>query len=279
MKDFVFKGKTYSIPETLEELDREQYIELLKLSAAMMQGYIRPDTFRVKWISRLLGLKADYTIYRPEIVAEVDAQLEKLDGFFIYKDIDGGGRSVTPRLTTGKQMLREYAGWIGPGDMLDGMTFGDFTDCLIILSMIKRSADEDGTEKELSELYEELTRKMYRPVVNIPKGKPVPVPPALLVLHAFNLFSAVWMQIVNEPVNINGEDVSFSILFNSAGDAQGRHGTNDRTGWKGITFEVAASGVFGAMDSVNNTPFWDVLLYLYKCKYEHIHSKKSTGKH
>ena len=53
--------------------------------------------------------------------------------------------------------------------------------------------------------------------------------------------------------------------------------TCDRTGWKGITFEVASSGVFGAMDSLNVTPFWDVLLYLYKCKYEYLHNKNKTS--
>ena len=104
------------------------------------------------------------------------------------------------------------------------------------------------------------------------------MPPSLLVIHAFNLFSAVWTQIISEPVSINGEDVNFSILFNTSSD-QWRHGGNDHTGWKGITFEVAASGVFGAMDSVSNTPFWDVLLYLYKCKYEQLHNKNTTKKH
>ena len=45
----------------------------------------------------------------------------------------------------------------------------------------------------------------------------------------------------------------------------------DRTG---IVFEVAASGVFGNKKEVDDTPFWDVLLYLYKCKFEYLHQKQ-----
>jgi hypothetical protein len=276
MIDFIFKGKTIRIPAQLEELTRDQYIEFLKLSSLMTQGYLEPAGFRTHWVSCLLGLKIDYTDYKPEIVEEVSGQLEKLDGFFIYEDRPDGGRTVTPRLRTGRQMLKEYAGWIGPGDMLEGMTFGDFTDCLTILGLVKKAIDAGEPDSEIAVMYEDLTRKMYRPVVNIPKDKPVPVPPALLVVHAVNLFSAVWSQIVSEPVSINGEEVNFAILFNKSG-AAGRHAYDDRTGWKGITFEVASSGVFGAMDSLNVTPFWDVLLYLYKCKYEYLHNKNKTS--
>ena len=277
MVDFTFKGKTVQIPSTLEELNKEQYIEFLKLSGAMMQGYVKPDTFRVKWISYLLGLKADYTIYRPEIVEEVKAQLDKLDGFFIYNDLESGGRSVTPRLRTGRQMLREFAGWIGPGDMLDGMTFGDFTDCLTLAAMAKKATEEGQDDKEIGEIYEEMTRKIYRPREQRKDttGLEKPVPPSLLVLHSVNLFSAVWTQILNEPVEINGEAISFAILFNPIGN-QGRAGVNDKTGWQGITFEVASSGVFGNVQDVNRASFWDVLLYLYKCKFEHIHNKPNS---
>ena len=50
---------------------------------------------------------------------------------------------------------------------------------------------------------------------------------------------------------------------------------DDKTGWTGIVFEVAASGVFGNKKEVDDTPFWDVLLYLYKCKFEYLHQKRN----
>lgn len=277
MVDFTFKGETRQIPSVLEELSTEQYVEFLKLSSIMSKGYLDPGTFRVKWISVLLGLKTDYTMYRPETVEEVDAQLGKLDGFFDYEDTpDGNGRIVTPRLKTGKQMMKEYAGWVGPGDMLDGMTFGDFTDCLTIMTMIKTAADEGEDDSVIAELYQELTRKIYRPSVPVPETeKLMPLP--LLVLHAVNFFSYVWMQIVSEPVSVNGQDINFSILFSGVQN-QGRAGLDDKTGWQGITFEVASSGVFGNVKDVNATPFWDVLLYLYKCRFEYLHNLNTTSK-
>ncbi|MCK8622636.1 hypothetical protein [Prevotella sp. E13-27] len=277
MMEFTFKGEKKQIPAMLEELDTKQYIEFLKLSSIMSKGYLTPGVFRVKWISVLLGLKTDYTQYVPEIVAEVDAQLDKLDGFFDYEPMpDGDGRVVTPRLKTGRQMMKEYAGWVGPGDMLDGMTFGNFTDCLTIMTMIKTAIDEGEEEETIAEMYQEMTRKIYRPAVPVPETEKL-VPPPLLVLHAVNLFSSVWMQIVSEPVYINGQTVNFSILF-SGMQNNGRAGLDDKTGWQGITFEVAGSGVFGRVQDVNATPFWDVLLYLYKCKFEYMHNLNTASR-
>ena len=41
-----------------------------------------------------------------------------------------------------------------------------------------------------------------------------------------------------------------------------------------IFFFVAASGVFGDFRQVNDTPFWDVMLYIYKCRFEMLHNNK-----
>ncbi len=274
MVEILYKGKPVNIPSYLEELSTDQYIEFLKLSSIMSKGFITPADFRRKFLSRLLGMKADeYTIYKKDIVQELDAQLGKLDDFFVYEDLpDGKGRSVTPRLQTTRQMMKEYAGWVGPGNMLDGMTFGDFTDCLTVLTMVKTATDNGEDDDEVMKLYEELTRKMYRPMGDHVPDAAKMVPPPLLVFHAVYFFSAVWKQILNEPVNINGQDIAFSILFTGA--AGGRAGVDDKTGWQGITFEVASSAVFGNIKDVNAAPFWDVLLYLYRCKFEQMHKKK-----
>ena len=46
-------------------------------------------------------MKADYTMYRREIIRELDGQLKKLDGFFSYTTGKEGERIVTPILKPG----------------------------------------------------------------------------------------------------------------------------------------------------------------------------------
>ena len=91
----------------------------------------------------------------------------------------------------------------------------------------------------------------------------------ILAWHAPMLFLAVWKAIQSGPIEINGRDVDFSIIFRSSGPRR----PDDKTGWAGITFEIATSGVFGNVAEVEASPFWSVLMYLYKCKFEYIHDK------
>lgn len=103
------------------------------------------------------------------------------------------------------------------------------------------------------------------------KPEPEQKPPVLIRFHAYLFFSSVWELIRTVSIPINGEELNFAILFQDPG---GEKKPDDKTGWVGISYEVATSGVFGNVKQVNDTPFWDVLLYLYKCRFESLHTKK-----
>ena len=128
MEKFTYNSKTVEVPSCLDEVSGEQYRQFLILAVLMNRGTISPGQFRVKWLSYLLGMKADYTMYRREIIRELDGQLEKLDGFFSYTTGKEGERIVTPILKTGRNLMQDFGGWHGVGDMLNGLTFGDFCD-------------------------------------------------------------------------------------------------------------------------------------------------------
>ena len=134
MEKFTYNSKTAEVPSCLDEVSSEQYRQFLILSVLMNRGTISPGQFRVKWLSFLLGMKADYTMYRREIIRELDGQLEKLDGFFSYTTGKEGERIVTPILKTGRNLMQDFGSWHGVGDMLNGLTFGNFCDCLLYTS-------------------------------------------------------------------------------------------------------------------------------------------------
>ena len=126
----------------------------------------------------------------------------------------------------------------------------------------RKEQDDEQTNKLMSEFGEVLYRS------DDPKaGK---TPPALVCFHSYIFFCAVWELICTVPIPTNGEEINFSILFQEQGEKR----LDDKTGWIGISFEIASSGVFGNVKQINETPFWDVLSYLYKCRFESLHIKK-----
>ena len=154
------------------------------------------------------------------------------------------------------------------GDMLNGLTFGNFCDCLDLLQQSKQAAAEKD-DPAINEIFQDITLKLYR----YKDPEKTPAVPSLLAIHAVNFFSAVWEMVLSGPVYIGGEAIDFRILFQKLASEDRK--VDDKTGWTGIVFEVAASGVFGNKKEVDDTPFWDVLLYLYKCKFEYLHQKRN----
>ena len=250
--------KEVEIPTALEELTPEQYLYFLMISSVYATMRVLPiREFKVRWLSFLSGLEnINYTLLTKERIKKYEANLPMIDGFFT-KDPKTG--ELRPTFETASNLLPEHEGYKGPGDWLEGMTFGEFVECQTALSEIDPS-DESITK--------EASGHIARVLYHIPEDKDIP---DILYFHAPTLFRNVLKNIETTPIHINGQAIDFRIIFQS-----NKTGINydDKTGWTGITFEVASSGVFGGVKDVEKTDFWMVLLYLYRCKFEYLHSKK-----
>lgn len=216
------------------------------------------DYFRIRWFSFLLGFgKADYTILKPVFIAELEHQAGVIDSFFVKV-----GERISLDFTTPVNLLPEYQGYSGPGDWLHGVSFGVFVECLTVLESLS-GADET----EVAEGYEHIARTLY----HIPETEAVPY---LLAFHAPTLFASVWRAIQSGPIEINGKKIDFRIIFRSSGGSK----PDDKTGWTGITFEVATAGPFGNVREVEATDMWAILIYLYKCKFEYNNELRKPTK-
>ncbi|MCS2862895.1 hypothetical protein NXW13_00810 [Bacteroides thetaiotaomicron] len=65
-------------------------------------------------------------MYRREIIRGAGRPVGKLDGFFSYTTGKEGERIVTPILKTKRNLMLGFRGLHGVGDMLNGLTFGNF---------------------------------------------------------------------------------------------------------------------------------------------------------
>ena len=254
MKNLNFRNRPVEVPESIDELAPEQYIYYIYLASWLAAGDITPEFWRVRWFSYLMGLgSANYTILRPEYIEQAEQLLDSVVTPFIETTPQG----PVPTFKTCLNLLPAYKGYSGPAHWLDNLTFGKFVECSTLLEQIPTAADPA-----------ELQRAVARALYNIPESDDVP---PVLSFHAPMLFSAVWSAIQAGPIDINGRQVDFSIIFKSTGERR----PDDKTGWAGISFEVAAAGVFGNIKELDEAPFWAVLMYLYKCKFEYLHDKSN----
>ena len=246
-------GKVYEIPGVLDELTPDQYKSYLFLAVMLRRGVLDEMGFRAKLMAELMGLGVDITDYKPEIAEGLLAQLCVLDGF-----LDDKG----PITATGRNLLPEFAGWKSRvGDMLNGMKFGEFVEALNLVGQLGESDDQ-------TEVLSSLARLLYE----APAEQGESDVPALVAVHSLTLFTSVFNMIRTGPISISGEDINFSIIFKPVPGVPSK--ANDHTGWHGIAMEVASSGVFGTLKEVNETPVWDVLLYLYRAKFDLLHEKR-----
>lgn len=254
METIITRDRSVEIPTNVEELTPKQYEYYCFLAFALLSNAITPEYFRIRWLSYLIGLKkADYTLLKPEYVKELDNRLSVVDGFF-------KGGSICNKLDfhTANNMLPEYQGYKGPGPLLQGITFGEFVECYTIA--------ESFTCCSMQE-FEEGKNQIARVLYHIPESDTVP---ELLCFHAVEFFGNVLSIIHKGPIEINGKKIDFRIIFKSHGKSR----PDDKTGWTGITFEIATAGLFGNVREVYSTDMWEVLIYMYKCKFEYINELK-----
>lgn len=254
------RGKTVEIPAHVSELTPEQYEYYCCLASALGSGAINMEYFRIRWLSYLIGMgKANFTILKTEYIAELNEQMTVIDGYLQPVGKDGAHR-VTLDFNTPVNLLPSYRGFTGPGDWLDGVTFGEFVECLTVLDGLENADDAEATAG-----YAHIARRLY----HIPDDKEVP---ELLLFHAPTLLASVWKAIMSEPIDINGQKLDLRIIFKSSS----RSRPDDKTGWTGIIFEVATAGLFGNVKEVEQTDMWPVLIYLYKCKFEYLNEKRKS---
>lgn len=264
MKTVKTRGKEIQIPDNVSELTPEQYEQFCYLGFALNSGIITPDYFCVRWLSYLVGLKKmDFVMLKPEFSSELERQLPAVESFLVRKrDVTTGQETTEADFNSVVNLLPEYRGYRGPEDLMMGVTFGDFVRCYSIIEGLGGS-DEETTAAG----YSEIARILY----HIPEEEKVP---ELLIFHAPRFFLNVWETILATPIEINGKKIDFRIIFKSSSSER----DDDKTGWTGITFEVAGAGIFGDIERVRNADLWEVMIYLYKCKFEYLR-EQSRNKH
>jgi hypothetical protein len=274
-------NETISFPSDIDELTPEQYLFYLDLALEQLTGEITdPMEIKRKLFVYFTDLKpsAKMEFYSPEEQEEIWVALTEkinlLDSFF---DIESTDDKIlySLHIKSGANLLPEWNGLKGPDDMLSNITWGDFVNCLNnikLISLAKAENDILEIQSNTIELFQTLyNKKESRAKNKEPRQKNEDIPDTVLY-HALTYFSYVYELITTVPIPINGEEIDFSIIWKGSKDDEGDKA--DKSGWAGVLFSIAETGIFGRTTDVNSTGLYDVLTYLYSRKLQAIEMEK-----
>lgn len=278
-------NETILLPSDVDELTPEQYLFYLDLALEQLTGEITdPMEIKRKLFVHFTDLKpsAKMEFYSPEEQEEIWVALTEkinlLDSFFDIEN-ENGNTVYNLHIKSGVNLLPIWKGLTGPADMLSNITWGDFVNCLNAMKLISLAQAEEDVEEIQSNTIE-LFQTLYKPENRNTKYKTRNTKrdiPDTVLYHALTYFSYVYELITTVPIPINGEELDFSIIWKGDGDDEEQN-KQDKSGWAGILFSIAETGIFGRTADVNNTELYDVLMYLYSRKMQAIAEKKQHDK-
>lgn len=289
-------NEVISFPEDIDELTGEQYLFYLDLALQQMTGDITDAQeikrrLFVKFTDLKMSVRMSFCTAEEEaeIWAALTAKINLLDSFFDIEEnpqpLKGSEEKVYHmHIQSGVNLLPTWNGLKGPADMLSDITWGDFVNCLNAMKLISL-AREDGDIREIQSNTIEIFKTLYRakskeqraknPDSYRGRGKTKETPDTVL-FHALTYFSYVYELISTMPIPVNGEEVDFSIIWKK--DEDDDSADDDKSGWSGVLFMIAETGVFGRTADVNEANLYDVLMFLYSRKKQQIAEKKQLKK-
>lgn len=293
-------GFREEVPSHWDEMKSAQVVFFGSLAIMASMGKISPLEAKVRALYHLLGIQRDWKTEVWEqsrsksVVLDKNSKIvllsEQLCGF-IFKETDAGMEvnynTLTnhfPRIQAGEKLL------YGPGDLLTGLTFGEFRTAMIHMQNYFEHKEEEHLSRFLGCVYREAPHDLDRLIhsndwdgqsrihFNPDRIEEYARATAQMSVTHRKLI-LLWFTfcidfIKTKTIPINGVDVEFSILFEGNSSGPG-------TGWSGVLYGVAEKKIFGDADQVDRRGFLEVLFFLYDKELENrrIKSKlKSKSK-
>lgn len=265
-------GKSFSIPSDIEELDQHQYLFYLEQVLKFVNGLITdPQEIKRNLFNNFTDMKMGWKMkfYSDEIYYQIwdsiNRMIDTLDSFFDIEEKEDG-KVYIMHINSAKNLLPEWNGYESYKDIFSEMTWGEFHKCSDLLKLIDIGIKNDkGTE--VNNLMEELFYTLYKP--KKPNCKIDKIHQTVL-FHALNYFSYIYQLITTTPIEINGEEIDFSVLWKYDEEDEENNSELKKLGWNNIQFIISEKGVFGNSEQLNKEKFINVFLWLYK---QHIDNK------
>lgn len=291
------------IPSDLSECDQEQYIDMCELIFRHQNQEITYDEFLTHAAYKLMKMKPSKKA-NPDYQTEEDIEAEERKFANIYmiaelvKDFfeedENGVKTIkqeyihnpVPKFTP----LAET--FYGPSDNFMNLTFGEYIDGLRLFHDFHATGDMQmlklltaifyrpkKSAAEISDLntFDGDLRKAYNAHTLELRAKAFNYAPIGFVYGCYLLFASFQKYLIDARILWGGQEIDFSILFESSKTEQSSSNETPGIGMDSIAFSIAESGAFGNMDQVRNTNFWQIMVRMYDLRRTDLERQKQEA--
>lgn len=294
-------GQKAEIPSSWDEMNPRQVLETFRLyEAVMLKGGTLLE-FNVRVLYMLLGLKPSRRMmrklrrngFRRERFSEnVYTLCDSCLGFLFENEDTGDG--VKFAYTSVVNSLPEVRGLIfghpliGPADLLQDLSFGEFRHAATALNAFFRSRNVQDLDECIAHLYRRRSRKPNRcgryvadvDSVSFEKDvRRVSRMKSWQKNYIMTWFAACLNYLQNDTVVIDGESINMSLMF--SGDGASSSAETSFT-WNDLLVQIARDQTVGNIERVDQEPLFSVFSLMwtnYKENKRHERdSKTKQGK-
>jgi len=291
------KNVLVNVPSDLDEMTPQQYRYVMQQVVFLNAGRIDEDAFRLRVFYKLANIQRDWRTILWERFSSKTAVEEKNANAYILSKIYTGFL-FKPSEKNEKQLeinydsvvnylpvLKAGASYHGPADLLQDLTFGEFSAAIEYMNQY-------FLDKEIATL-NMMIACLYRPAGGNPDNN------GGRIREPFNKYRIIalakplnkiqpWQRtaillwftwcikcLQVEDLIINGRKINLSPLFPGAGKKE-KTGNKPGSGlgWTSVLFNLSKENVFGDIEKVERTDFFDVLLFMYDNHLQNQRNKK-----
>jgi hypothetical protein len=287
------KIKRY-IPSDLSECTAQEYMDMCELIFHFQNDAIDYDEFRTHAIYKLIKMKPSKgTENEEEKFATIYQLSELIDDFF---DINDEGIKVIKQYYTHNPVPSFKPVWktfYGPADQFRDMTFGEYRDGLrlfhdfhatgdmhiltLLTAIFYRPKKSFHYIKKQLATYDGNIREKYNSNTLDARAKGLKHAPIGFVYGFYLLFASFQKYIVDAKILWGGQEIDFSILFESNKSEESNTNQVPGIGMDSIAFSMAESGTFGNIKEVDNTNFWEIFARMYDLRRTDLERQKQEA--
>jgi hypothetical protein len=268
------------IPSDLSECDAQEYMDMCELIFHYQNNTIDYNEFRTHAIYKLMKMKpSKVKENEEEKFANIYQLSELIDDFF---DVDDQGSKVIKQYYIHNPVPSFKPLWTtyyGPADQFLDMTFGEYRDGLrlfhdfhatgdmhiltLLTAIFYRPKKSFHYFKKQMANYNGNKRDRYNSNTLNERAKGLKHAPIGFTYGFYLLFASFQKYIVDAKILWGGQEIDFSILFESNKNSEATSNQVPGIGMDSIAFSMAESGTFGNIKKVDNTNFWEIFARMY----------------
>lgn len=266
-------------PSELSECNYLQYINMSSLLFKYASGEITLEYLKHQAVYFLLNLKKSITTNQiTDLVkfSNIDLIAQSLESFFEVND--QGEKTIKQYFIHNpiEKVHGVFKSFYGPSNEFNNVTFGEYIDAQELFYDFIDTKDINylyllfatfyrGRRNVISRMlnYRADKRVKYNPDRTVKLANQFKHQPIGVVYGFFLLFTSFQKYLSTAKIYVQSEEIDLSILYKPFPESSKYKSTLPSIGVKSTLYSIAQSGIFGTLEKVRSTPFWEIMIRMY----------------